>query len=241
MAFQLVPLPYAYDALEPYIDAQTMTLHHDKHHAAYVNNLNAALEKHPELDGKSLEDLLGDLNAVPEDIRMVVRNHGGGTWNHNLFWVMMAPKAAASPPATWRRPSSLRLAASRLQRRLRKGCHGPFRQRLGLAERRPDGSLAINSTANQDNPLSEGLFPLSGHRCLGARLLPEVSEPAHRVYRQLVECGQLGRDRPAFRHEVGVQENRAFDFLRRTNRKSAAICINRPASVWFRWSPLMLV
>ena len=86
MAFELPKLPYAVDALEPYIDAQTMSIHHDKHHQAYITNLNAAIEKHPELASKKLEDLLMDLNAVPEDIRMVVRNHGGGTWNHTMFW-----------------------------------------------------------------------------------------------------------------------------------------------------------
>jgi Fe-Mn family superoxide dismutase len=97
MAFSLSPLPYAYDALEPHIDAMTMQIHHDKHHAAYVNNLNAAIEKHPELGSKSLEALLMDLNAVPEDIRTAVRNHGGGTWNHDLFWKVMAPKAGGEP------------------------------------------------------------------------------------------------------------------------------------------------
>src|SRR5512135_3060538 len=97
MSFELPKLPYAVDALEPYIDAQTMTIHHDKHHQAYVTNLNAALEKHPELGKKSLEDLLSNLNAVPEDIRMAVRNHGGGTWNHNMFWEIMAPKSGGEP------------------------------------------------------------------------------------------------------------------------------------------------
>src|SRR5512139_2578507 len=97
MAFELLKLPYAVDALEPFIDAQTMTIHHDKHHQAYVTNINAALDKHPELAGRSLETLLGDLNAVPEDIRMGVRNHGGGTWNHNMFWENMAPKAGGAP------------------------------------------------------------------------------------------------------------------------------------------------
>ena len=97
MAFELPKLPYAVDALEPYIDAQTMTIHHDKHHAAYVTNLNAAIEKHPDLAGKSLEWLLGNLAAVPEDIRTAVRNHGGGAWNHDMFWDIMAPKAGGSP------------------------------------------------------------------------------------------------------------------------------------------------
>jgi superoxide dismutase, Fe-Mn family len=99
MAFELPKLPYAVDALEPYIDAQTMTLHHDKHHQTYVTNLNGAIEKHPELADKSIEDLLMDLNSVPEDIRMVVRNHGGGTWNHSMFWEIMGPNAGALPRA----------------------------------------------------------------------------------------------------------------------------------------------
>src|SRR5512138_2927022 len=97
MAFQLVPLPYAYDALEPHIDTMTMQIHHDKHHAAYVNNLNTAIDKHPELGGKSVEALLTDLNSVPEDIRTTVRNNGGGTFNHNFFWEIMAPKAGGEP------------------------------------------------------------------------------------------------------------------------------------------------
>src|SRR3989338_8659750 len=90
-------LPYAYDALEPFIDAQTMQIHHDKHHAAYVTNLNAALEKHPELQSRSIEDLLRDINKVPEDIRTAVRNNGGGHMNHTMFWQIMGPKAGGAP------------------------------------------------------------------------------------------------------------------------------------------------
>src|SRR5690349_23812250 len=97
MAFELPNLPYAEDALEPYIDAQTMNIHRTKHHQTYITNLNAAIEKHPELAGKSLEDLLSNLNAVPEDIPMAVRNHGGGTWNHNMFWEIMGPKMGGTP------------------------------------------------------------------------------------------------------------------------------------------------
>src|SRR5512135_2652349 len=97
MYYELPKLPYAVDVLEPYIDAQTMTIHHDKHHQAYVTNLNAAIDKHPELAGKSLEDLLKDLNSVPEDIRTAVRNNGGGTWNHNMFWDIMGPNAGSAP------------------------------------------------------------------------------------------------------------------------------------------------
>ena len=97
MAFELPKLAYAYDALEPYIDARTMEIHHTKHHNTYITKLNEALEKHPELGDKSLEALLGDLNAIPEDIRGAVRNHGGGTWNHNMFWEIMGPNAGGAP------------------------------------------------------------------------------------------------------------------------------------------------
>src|SRR6202521_2194429 len=97
MAQSLPPLPYPTDALEPHIDKQTMEIHHGKHHAAYVTNLNAALEKHPELQSKSVEDLLRNLNTVPEDIRTAVRNNGGGHVNHTMFWQIMGPRAGGAP------------------------------------------------------------------------------------------------------------------------------------------------
>jgi len=97
MAHELPDLPYDHDALEPHIDAETMRIHHSKHHQGYVNNLNAALEKHPELADKSLEELLGDLDSVPEDIRTAVRNNGGGHANHSLFWPCMAPGSGGTP------------------------------------------------------------------------------------------------------------------------------------------------
>ena len=97
MAFVLPPLPYAEDALEPHIDARTMSIHHDKHHAGYTNNLNAALEGHADLAGKSIEAILGDLNAIPESIRTAVRNNGGGYANHSLFWEIMGPNGGGEP------------------------------------------------------------------------------------------------------------------------------------------------
>src|SRR3954468_59266 len=97
MAHSVPPLPYDYNALEPHIDEQTMRIHHDKHHQAYVNNLNAALEKHPELQNKSAEDLIRNLSLVPEDVRTAVRNNGGGHVNHTAFWKMMAPGAGGAP------------------------------------------------------------------------------------------------------------------------------------------------
>jgi Fe-Mn family superoxide dismutase len=162
MAFQLNPLPYAYDALEPFIDTLTMQVHHDKHHAAYVNNLNGALEKHPELASWTLEQLLSDLNAVPEDIRMVVRNHGGGTWNHNLFWEVMAPKAGGAPTGELGAAISVAFGSfDAFKAEFEKAANGRFGSGWAWLVKKP-GSLAIVSTPNQDNPLSDGLTPILG-------------------------------------------------------------------------------
>jgi Fe-Mn family superoxide dismutase len=158
--FQLNPLPYAYDALEPFIDTQTMQIHHDKHHAAYVTNLNTALEKHPELAGKTLEALLMDVNAVPEDIRTAVRNHGGGTWNHDLFWKVMAPKAGGDPKGDLEKSiASAFGTVSGFKAEFEKAAMGRFGSGWAWLVRKGSG-LAIVSTANQDNPISEGLTPL---------------------------------------------------------------------------------
>src|SRR5919108_4570692 len=97
MAFELPPLPYDYSALEPYSDAQTMQIHHDRHHGTYVTNLNGAIDKHPELGDRTIEQLLGDLSSVPDDVRTVVRNNGGGHYNHSIFWQIMASNAGGDP------------------------------------------------------------------------------------------------------------------------------------------------
>jgi superoxide dismutase, Fe-Mn family len=163
MAFELPDLPYAYDALEPYIDTQTMQLHHDKHHATYVSNLNGAIEKHPELAGKSLEDLLSSLNEVPEDIRMVVRNHGGGTFNHNLFWVFMSPKGGGEPKgALGQAIESTFGSFSAFREGFEKAANSRFGSGWGWLNLKSDGSLVITSTQNQDSPLMEGLNPILG-------------------------------------------------------------------------------
>lgn len=162
MAFELPKLPYAEDALEPYIDAQTMNIHRTKHHQAYITNLNAALEKHPELGNKSLEDLLSDLNAVPEDIRMAVRNHGGGTWNHNMFWEIMAPKAGATPRTELLQALEAAFGSyDSFKSEFEKAAVGRFGSGWAWLVKKGDG-LSIVSTANQDNPLSDGLTPILG-------------------------------------------------------------------------------
>jgi Fe-Mn family superoxide dismutase len=160
MAFELPKLPYAVDALEPYIDAQTMSIHHGKHHQAYITNLNAAIEKHPELANKSLEDLLSNLNAVPEDIRTAVRNHGGGTWNHNLFWEIMAPKASVTPRTELLKALESSFGSfDAFKSEFEKAAIGRFGSGWAWLVRKGD-SLAVVSTANQDSPLSDGLMPL---------------------------------------------------------------------------------
>ncbi|GAA3409906.1 superoxide dismutase [Paenibacillus hodogayensis] len=163
MAHQLPALAYANNALEPHIDAQTMEIHHDRHHNTYVTNLNAALDKHPELHDKSLEALIADLNAVPEDIRTAVRNNGGGHANHSLFWSTIAPNAGGQPTGA--------LAAA-IDSEL--GGFDAFKQAFAAAATTrfgsgwawlavtKDGKLKVYSLPNQDSPIFEGDTPILG-------------------------------------------------------------------------------
>ena len=164
MAHTLPDLPYAFSALEPHIDALTMETHHDKHHAAYVKNLNAALEKHPELQAKSVEELLRGINTVPEDIRTAVRNNGGGHANHSMFWSIMAPDAGG--PANGKVGEAIENSF---------GSYAQFQEKFNDAGAKRFGSgwvwlvghkggkIEILSTANQDSPLMEGLYPILGN------------------------------------------------------------------------------
>jgi Fe-Mn family superoxide dismutase len=160
--FTLPPLPYAFDALEPHIDTQTMQIHHDKHHATYVTNLNKAVTDAPELKGKSVEDLVRDLNSVPEKVRSAVRNSGGGHYNHSLFWQMMKKGGGGEPSGD-------------LAKAIDKAFGGSagFKEKLSDAATKVFGSgwawlvlegkeLKIQSTPNQDSPISQGMKPLLG-------------------------------------------------------------------------------
>jgi Fe-Mn family superoxide dismutase len=162
MAHEVPPLPYAYDALEPHIDEQTMKIHHDKHHAAYVTNLNAAIEKHPELRQKDIDDLIRGINSVPEEIRTAVRNNGGGHINHTMFWEIMGPGQGG-------------VASGRIGDAIKSsfGTFDSFMEQFARAATTRFGSgwawlidaggkLVIESTANQDSPLMEGKKPLLG-------------------------------------------------------------------------------
>ncbi|WP_339281633.1 superoxide dismutase [Paenibacillus sp. FSL H8-0282] len=162
MAFQLPALPYPNNALEPHIDALTMEIHHDRHHNTYVTNLNAALEKAPELQSKNIEELLTDLNAVPEAIRTAVRNNGGGHANHTLFWEVIGPNGGGAPTGA---------LAEAIDKEL--GGFEKFKEDFAAAATTrfgsgwawlvvKDGKLAVTSTPNQDNPISEGATPILG-------------------------------------------------------------------------------
>jgi Fe-Mn family superoxide dismutase len=162
MAYELPKLAYAYDALEPHIDARTMEIHHTKHHNAYITNLNGALEKHPELAKKSLEALLSDLNSVPEDVRMVVRNHGGGTWNHSMFWEIMGPKAGGAPKGELAKAIEAAFKSfDAFKEEFSKSANTRFGSGWAWLVKKGSG-LAVVSTANQDNPFSDGATPIMG-------------------------------------------------------------------------------
>ena len=162
MAHSVPPLPYDYNALEPHIDEQTMRIHHDKHHAAYVTNLNAALEKHPELAGKSVEDLVKGINTVPEDIRTAVRNNGGGHINHTMFWEIMGPGKGGEP--TGRVGDAIKSSFGDFEKfKTQMNDAGVKRFGSGWAWLiDAGGKLTIESSANQDSPLMEGKKPLLG-------------------------------------------------------------------------------
>lgn len=161
--FTLPELDYSADALEPYIDAQTMTIHHDKHHQTYVNGLNSALEKHPELQEKSLTDLLADLDAVPADIRTAVQNNGGGHYNHSLLWKTIAPGGSKEPSGDLKTAIDSDLAGfAAFKDAFSTAATGRFGSGWAWLVLDHGKKLKVTSTPNQDNPLSDGETPILG-------------------------------------------------------------------------------
>jgi len=167
MAYELAPLPYDYAALEPFIDSQTMQLHHDKHHQAYINNVNAALANHLNLAAKSVDDLISNLNAVPEDIRGAVRNNGGGHSNHTMFWTIMGP---ANTSGIGGAPGGA--LADQIKKdfgdfeTLKKTFNETTAKQFGSGWGWlviQGGKLKVVTTPNQDSPLSQGLYPILGN------------------------------------------------------------------------------
>jgi superoxide dismutase, Fe-Mn family len=160
--FKLPPLPYAYDALEPNFDTDTMHLHHDKHHQAYVNNLNAAAAAHPEIASKTVWELVADLNAVPDAVRTAVRNNGGGHANHSFWWPTLG-KGGAAPTGELAKAIDAKFGTlPSFQDALTKAALGVFGSGWAWLVKLPDGSIAIETTPNQDSPLTVGHKPVLG-------------------------------------------------------------------------------
>jgi superoxide dismutase, Fe-Mn family len=163
MAFTLPPLPYPHNALEPHIDEQTMRIHHEKHHAAYVNNLNAALESHQDLQQKSLDDLLRNMNSVPEAIRTAVRNNAGGHSNHTFFWEIMRPGGPKEPTGALADAIAKNFGGfAPFKEQFAKACVGRFGSGWGWLTLDKSAKLAIESTPNQDSPIMDGKTPVLG-------------------------------------------------------------------------------
>jgi superoxide dismutase, Fe-Mn family len=161
--YTLPPLPYDYAALEPNIDAKTMEIHYTKHHQAYITNVNNALKDHPSLQGKPIEALIADLNAIPESIRTAVRNNGGGHANHSMFWLIMKPNGGGNPTGAIASAIDSELGGfAAFKETFAKAATTRFGSGWAWLIKGKDGKLTVSSTANQDSPLMEGLTPLLG-------------------------------------------------------------------------------
>jgi len=163
MKHELPQLKYDYNALEPYVDGLTMTIHHTKHHQTYINNLNAALEKYPEFADKDVKELLTNLDALPEDIKQAVINNGGGHYNHSLFWDMMTPNASGKPSANLEEAINKKFGSfENFKDVFAKAAATRFGSGWAWLVVTTQGELEVMSTPNQNNPISEGLIPVLG-------------------------------------------------------------------------------
>lgn len=163
MPFTLPPLPYAFDALEPYIDAKTMEIHHDGHHAAYVNNLNKALESYPELEKKSVDELVASLATLPEAVRTAVRNNGGGHANHSMFWLMMQKNGGGQPKGPVADAIKKEfLTFEQFQEKFNAAAKSVFGSGWAWLCVDKEGKLVVVPTPNQDSPLTQGMHPILG-------------------------------------------------------------------------------
>ncbi len=223
MAYEVPPLPYDYDALEPHIDKATMEFHHDKHHQAYVDKANAALEGTP-LDGKPIEEILADLSQVPEDKRGAVRNNGGGHYNHTLFWESMSPDGGGAPDgALGQAIDSAFGSFDDFKAKVKETGVGQFGS--GWAWLVHDGnSLAIVGTPNQDTPLANAADAAARRRRVGARVLPQVPEQAPGLHRRMVERRRLAQGRGALQRRRRLIRPAGRDAARRNFAGAAVSC-----------------
>jgi len=163
MPFTLPDLPYPFDALEPHIDAKTMEIHHDKHHGTYVTRLNGALEKAPAFQNKPIEEILRSLDKIPKEVQTAVRNHGGGHYNHTLFWKMLAPKAGGKPSGELARALDKKFGSfDTFKEQFTTAASNLFGSGWAWLVVDPSGDLSVTTTPNQDNPISQGLTPIFG-------------------------------------------------------------------------------
>lgn len=163
MSFALPSLPYSFNALEPVIDAATVEIHYTKHHTAYLNNLNAALEPFPNLSGQPIEAILTDINQVPIEIRTAVRNNGGGFFNHNLYWSILSPSGGGQPKGTLGQAIHSTFGSfENFQKQIESTGMSRFGSGWVWLSKKTSGDLVIHSTPNQDSPLQENLFPILG-------------------------------------------------------------------------------
>ena len=163
MAFTLPDLPYPFDALEPHIDAKTMEIHHDKHHGTYVSKLNAALEKAPSFQNKQIDEILRSLDSLPREIQTAVRNHGGGHYNHMLFWKMLGPKGGGKPSGDLGKAIDGKFGGfDKFKEQFSTAAANLFGSGWVWLVVDPSGDLSITTTPNQDNPVSQGLKPIFG-------------------------------------------------------------------------------
>jgi len=161
MAFELPKLPFEYTALEPYMDAKTVEIHHDKHHAAYTAKLNAALEKYPQFFSKNIEEILQDLTQIPEEIRTAVKNHGGGYYHHNLWWTQLCVNPGKKPEGKVANAINSSFGDfESFKTKITSAAMNQFGSGWAWLSKKIDGTLLIHSTPNQDSPITEGLYPL---------------------------------------------------------------------------------
>ena len=182
--FTLPDLPYDFNALEPYIDARTMEIHHGKHHQAYIDNLNKALEKAPTLKGKTIEQIVSELNSAPAEVRPAIRNHGGGHYNHSLFWKAMSPTGGGRPTGDLLEKIDSSFGSfETFQEKFSQAAITRFGSGWGWLSLDGKGGLVVHSTANQDSPLMEGLKPILGVMCGSMLITCSMRTAARNTYK----------------------------------------------------------